>query len=188
MPIEERITAALSIDPSLAFEPGQPLEIETLVRAYYPDVLRLAGSFIHDEHTADDLAQETFIAAARSLETFRGDSKVKTWLFGITINLCRAHLRKQRRRDNLLRALQAVTHLHPRAPGPEDSAVQHETSSQLRAAVEGLDEKHRIPVILFYVHDLSVPEIARTLGTTAGTIYSRLHYARKQLRHLIRLE
>jgi RNA polymerase sigma-70 factor (ECF subfamily) len=59
--------------------------------------------------------------------------------------------------------------------------IRDETQAQLWAAVDDLDEKHRLPVILFYVHELSVPEISVILGVNSGTVHSRLHYARKQL-------
>jgi RNA polymerase sigma-70 factor (ECF subfamily) len=179
-------TAAIHIDLAHAFETGQTPDIETLVRAYYPDVLRLALSLLDDPHDAEDAAQETFIAAAAGLDGFRGDSKIKTWLFGIAINLCRAQRRKHARRRRLLGALEAVARLRSRSRSPEEAAVRNETGSRLRAAVAALDEKHRVPVILFYMHDLPIPEIARILETRPGTVYSRLHYARKQLHGLIR--
>jgi RNA polymerase sigma-70 factor (ECF subfamily) len=179
-------TAAIHIDLVHAFESGQTPDIETLVRAYYPDVLRLAMSLLDDPADADDAAQETFIAAAAGLDVFRGDSKIKTWLFGIAINICRAQQRKRVRRNRLLGALKAVTRLQSRPRSPEELAARGETSERLRAAVAALDEKHRVPVVLFYLHDLPVPEIARILDTRPGTVYSRLHYARKQLHGLIR--
>ena len=179
-------TAAIHIDLVNAFESGQTPDIETLVRAYYPDVLRLAMSMLDDPADADDAAQETFIAAAAGLDGFRGDSKIKTWLFGITINTCRAQRRKRFRRNRLVGALRAVARIAHRPRSPEDAAVRSETNDRLRAAIAALDEKHRVPVVLFYLHDLPVPEIARILETRPGTVYSRLHYARKQLHGMIR--
>lgn len=179
-------SAAIHIDLVHAFEAGQTPDIETLVRAYFPDVLRLAMSLLDDPGDAEDAAQETFIAAAAGLDGFRGDSKIKTWLFGIAINICRTQRRKQARRIRLQTALQTVTRLATRPRSPEETAIRHETGDRLRAAIAALDEKHRVPVVLFYLHDLPVPEIARIVGDRPGTIYSRLHYARKQLHGLIR--
>lgn len=188
MTFEERGARSIALEQIGSLESGQTLDIETLVRAYYPDVLRLAISITGAGPDAEDIAQETFIAAARGLDGFRGESKVRTWLFGIAINLCRAYLRRLRRQEALRHALEAVRILQPRPPSPEDLFARSETRARLRAAVDQLDEKHRLPVLLFYVAEFSVPEIADLLETSPGTVYSRLHYARKQLAQLVRQE
>lgn len=161
--------------------------IEDLVHNFYADVFRLAFSILEENSDAEDVAQDTFIAAARGLAQFRGEAKIKTWLFGIAINLCRSRLRKRRSRMALQHALQSIHLLHPRQPSPEEHAERTELRSQLWHAIQSLDEKHRLPVILHYLHDLSVPEIAETLAVESGTVYSRLHYARKKLHHLLKL-
>lgn len=186
MSFEKRITAALPIDHASHIETGETLEIETLVRVYYPDVLRLCESLLDDPADAEDAAQETFIAAACGLKGFRGDAKVKTWLFGIALNISRSLLRKHMRRANLRQTLQSVLRLQSPARSPEEQAVRSETNRQLQEAVRSLDEKQRIAVLLYYVHDLSVPEISKLLETNPGTIHSRLHHARKKLHHLVR--
>ena len=186
MSFDDRTAAAIHLEIVNAFESGQTPEIETLVRTYYPDVLRLAMSLLDDPGDAEDAAQETFIAASAGLDGFRGDSKIKTWLFGIAINVCRTQRRKQARRKRLQQTLQALTRLTNRPRTPEELAARNEIGARLRAAVSALDDKHRVPVVLFYLHDLPVPEIARILETRPGTVYSRLHYARKQLHGLIR--
>lgn len=187
MSLDDR-TAAIHLDLVNAFETGRTPDIETLVRAYYPDVLRLAMSLLDDPGDADDAAQETFIAAAAGLDSFRGDSKIKTWLFGIAVNICRTQRRKRARRSRLLAALQSIARPNGSRRSPEELAIRNENGDRLRAAVASLDEKHRVPVVLFYMHDLPVPEIARILDTRPGTVYSRLHYARKLLHGLVRDE
>lgn len=186
MSFDKRIAAALPIDQARHFETGETLEIETLVRVYYPDVLRLCESILSDPADAEDVTQETFIAAASGLSSFRGEARVKTWLFGIALNLSRSMLRKQKRRANLRQALQSVFRLPAPSRGPEDHALRSETSRQLQEAIHALDEKQRIAVLLYYVHDLSVPEISKLLETNPGTVHSRLHHARKKLHHLVR--
>ena len=69
------------------------------------------------------------------------------------------------------------THLPPRSKLPS----KNEVDQSIWNAVDGLNEKHRLPVILRYVHELTVPEIAHTLHLSQGTVHSRLHYARKEL-------
>jgi RNA polymerase sigma-70 factor (ECF subfamily) len=77
--------------------------------------------------------------------------------------------------------LQAL-HLHRLSSAtPEERILQSEVDRSIWAAVDNLDDKHRIPVILRYVHEFNVPEIARILDLNQGTVHSRLHYARQTL-------
>jgi RNA polymerase sigma-70 factor (ECF subfamily) len=159
----------------------QRVSIERLLREHYSYIQRLALSILGDPHEAEDAAQETFIAANRSLDRFRGDSSPRTWLTAIAVNTCRGRLRKRRTRQGLQHALQALHLAQPVPVSMEDAAIQQDTLRALRQAVAGLDDRHRLPVLLRYVHALSVPEIAAALKTNPGTIYSRLHYARHML-------
>jgi len=185
MPPEERIAASYPIDHLGARSPDAAREIETLVRAHYADVLNLTRSLLIEPADAEDAAQETFIAAALGLDSFRGDSLMKTWLFGIALNICRSQMRKEARLRKLQQAVRGLLKLQTRQRSPEEQAAQNETSERLKKAVQSLNEKHRLPVILFYIHDLPVPEIAALLETNTNTVYSRLHHARKQLKNLL---
>lgn len=157
------------------------LKVDRLVREFYPYIHRLALSILDDVHEADDVAQETFIAAHRFLAGFRNESNPKTWLTAIAINASRGRLRKRNARQALLNTLHAL-HLLKNLPAtPEQAAIQSEADQCIREAVDRLDEKHRIPLILRYVHELTVPEIAQILHLSQGTVHSRLHYARKHL-------
>jgi RNA polymerase sigma-70 factor (ECF subfamily) len=162
-------------------EPG----LERLVREHYTYIRRLALTILEDGSPeagaeADDAAQETFITVHRTLAGFRGDASLKTWLTTIAVNACRARLRKRKLRQRLQATLRGL-HLSQWLASPEETAAQNEVHHQIWQVVDSLDEKHRLPVILRYVHELSVPEIAASLGVSEGTIHSRLHYARKTL-------
>ena len=159
---------------------GDSLAIERLVQTHQQDVYRLALSILDDPDEADDATQEVFVAALRSLDSFRGDSSLKTWLFSITINLCRSRLQRGKSRARLRQILQSL--FWREQARPESEAIQHETDSDLWQAVHALDEKHRIPVILRYYHDLPVAEIAEMLHIPVGTVHSRLNHARERLR------
>ena len=160
---------------------GHALNIEHLVHEHYSYIHRLATSILDDPHEADDAAQETFIAASRSLDRFRGEASPRTWLTTITVNGCRGRLRKRKARQSLHSALQALHLAQPNPVSMEDAAIQQDAARLLHQAVAALDDKHRLPILLRYVHQLSVPEIAVALKTNPGTIYSRLHYARHTL-------
>jgi RNA polymerase sigma-70 factor (ECF subfamily) len=157
-------------------------DIESLVTAHYHYVHRLALSILDDPDEAEDAAQEAFIAASRGLTSFRGQSEVKTWLTSIAVNACRGRLRKRKARQVLTVTLQSLHLASSSPPSIESQTVQREADLQLWQAVDALDEKHRLVVILRYVHELSTVEIATVLDISLGTVHSRLFYARQQLR------
>ncbi len=157
-------------------------DIEALVYTYYDTIHRLALSILNDANEAGDATQETFIAAARALDQFRGQASLKTWLYTIAINQCRRQMRKRKRQQTLLNAWEAMRSLSPRPSLPEEIMTRTETEDLLRTAVTELKEKHRLPIILYYTHNMAAPEIAEILEMSEGTVYSRLHYARRQLR------
>ncbi|MFZ2098804.1 MAG: RNA polymerase sigma factor [Anaerolineales bacterium] len=157
------------------------LSFEYLVREYYPYIRRLAYSILDDMHEAEDAAQETFVAAYRSANSFRADAHPKTWLTAIAVNSCRGRLRKRKVSRTLTLALRSLHLQRQLPPTPEEKAIQGEIDLSIWQAVDALGEKHRFPVILRYVHQLDVPEIATILQLSPGTVHSRLHYARKKL-------
>ncbi len=160
-----------------------PRDCEELMLTYYDFVYRLAISFLLDEDEAEDVAQETFIQANLHLDHFEPCTSMKSWLAKITLNLCHSHYRRKKARQRLQDVLKVITfHLSSANPSTEDAVIQNERQRSLKTAVEALDEKHRLPVLLRYVHGLSVPEIALALDVNEGTVYSRLHYAHQKLR------
>ena len=159
---------------------GDALAIERLVQTYQAEVYRLALSILDDPDEADDATQEAFVAALRALDSFRGESSLKTWLFRITVNVCRNRLSRAQSRGKLQQILQSL--FTQEQAHPEKEAVRIESDSALWRAVRTLDEKHRLPVILRYYHDLPVAEIAELLHIPVGTVHSRLNHARASLR------
>lgn len=165
--------------------PSKVAEVEIvfnqLLIDYYPSIHRLALSILDDRNDADDMTQETFISAYYSLPEFRSESNLKTWLYSIALNACRGRLRKRKVQYGLVNTLQSLHLLNSPPSFPEQAVVQHESEQNLWRAVDELGEKHRLPVILLYVHELQVSEIAEILNLSQGTVYSRLHYARRKL-------
>lgn len=155
------------------------LDAETVVHDYYPYIYRLVASIVGDPAAADDIAQETFITAFSRLEQYDPDTNLRAWLSTIAVNKSRDRLRWERRQERLRQALQLLP--FRRAPTPEQLVVQGEGQTELWAAVESLAEKHRLPLILRYVHGLAVKEIADILEIKEGTVHSRLHYACKKV-------
>ncbi len=164
-------------------------EAAAFVSAYLPQVYRLALSILDDPAEADEATQEAFIAAFNARDGYRGEASEKTWLFSIAINACRRRLRKRKAREGLVQTLQSVFRVTGAGPThPEDTLIQREARSALWQAVEALGEKHRLPIVLYYDHNLSVAEIAQALDLPSGTVLSRLHTARERLRAALQNE
>jgi len=167
---------------------GDSLAIERLVQTYQGDVYRLALSILDDSDEADDATQEVFLSALRALESFRGHASFKTWLFSITVNVCRTRLGRRKNIGRLGQILQSLFLLNSKQTHPENVAMQNESGAELWRAIHTLDDKHRIPIVLRYFHELPVAEIAETLGVPIGTVHSRLNHARERLRTLLKEE
>jgi RNA polymerase sigma-70 factor (ECF subfamily) len=131
---------------------------------------------------AEEVAQDALLNALRSLDSYRGEAAFSTWLYAITVNICRNYLRKRRRQERVQWLYQGLVELFEDSPKTEESYVSQETRSNLFEAVNALDEKHRLPVILRYYHEYSILEIAQILDVPEGTVHSRLNNARNQLR------
>ncbi len=153
--------------------------LEAIMAEYYASIYHLCISILEDANEAEDVAQETFIAASMKLEDFRGDADIKTWLFSIAINRSRGNLRKRKAQQALKNVLQSVVTF---SKEPEEAALLTEKDEQLWQVVDSFGDKHRIPVILRYVHQMPISDIARILEVKEGTIHSRLFYAHQKIR------
>jgi RNA polymerase sigma-70 factor (ECF subfamily) len=161
---------------------GDAAAARELVQSFHPEILRLACSILDDPAEAEDVAQDVFLAALRSLDSYRGDAAFKTWLFSITVNLCRRRWRQRQARERLQQVLGTVLgRAHAPSSVPEEIVMNREDRSALWRAVDELGEKYRLPLALFYGQELSVAEIAQVLGIPVGTVLSRLHAARERL-------
>ncbi len=160
---------------------GDEHAIERFIHQYQLGVFRLAVSILRDEQDANDATQDVFIAALRAMERYKDYSTIKAWLYTITLNACRSRLRKRKNMENLNQAMAGLSQLE-KPHTPEDSLINSQKDQALWNALEKLGEKHRLPVLLYYYHDLPISEIAEILGTNEGTIHSRLFTARTRLR------
>jgi RNA polymerase sigma-70 factor (ECF subfamily) len=164
---------------------GDATAVEHFVQTYQQDVYRLALSILDDSHEAEDATQESLLAALRALDSFHGDSSIKTWLVSITVNVCRTRLQRQKRREQLKQVLNVIFR-RDSGPTVEEDAIRNESNRALWSAIHEMDEKHRIPIVLRYYHDLSVPEIASILQIPEGTVHSRLNTARRLLHDVLK--
>lgn len=166
------------------------LTLESLVREFYPYVHRLALTILDTGNPlsageAEDAAQEIFLQAARALPEFRGEASPKTWLTSIAVNHCRGRLRKRHSQLRVLNRFSVRRADNRVEDGPESSLSAIDEKRALWAAVDQLPEKQRVPILLYYVHDLTTAEIAIALKLPEGTVHSRLYHARRRLQALL---
>lgn len=152
--------------------------LEGLVREHQSVVYRAACLILRDEHAAEDVAQETFLRAARAADRLPPEGEVRPWLYRIAVNLALTRLRSRRREHQALERLASM----PQSGQSGDELFEHRMRRVVVAeALQRLPDRLRVPVILRYYLDLPEEEIARSLGIRRGTVKSRLHSARLAL-------
>ena len=164
-----------------------------LVRAYEKRVFRLVLRMLGgDRAEAEDVAQDVFIQVFKSIDSFRGESKLSTWMFRVATNHCKNRIKYLDRRargkkgelDELSEhgALESASMSSSATVArPDQQAEANQIEAIVRAAIAELDEDQRELVILRDVENLSYEEIQQITGLPEGTVKSRLHRARLQL-------
>ena len=160
---------------------GERRAFEELVIAYQHRVFGVALRMLGNRAEAEEIAQETFLRAHRALPEFRGEARLHTWLYAIASRLCLNRLASADRR--LVRGDDEAL---ATAPAGEPSAAamleRAELDAAVREAIAALPEERRIVVVLRDVEGLSYDEIGEALGLEPGTVRSRLHRARLDLK------
>lgn len=143
---------------------------EELVRTCQGQVYRFALHILRDRQLAQDVTQEAFLRAYRSLPRFRGDAKFTTWLYRIARNAAVDATRRSAHQRRLAE----------RAPGPVEEG-DPSLRVALAGAIEALPERLREPFVLIEVMGLTYREAGKVLGVLPGTLKSRMHAARRDL-------
>jgi RNA polymerase sigma-70 factor (ECF subfamily) len=165
-----------------------------LIDTYRDRVFSLLLRMIGSREEAEDIAQEVFVTVFKSIDQFRGDSKLSTWLYRVAVNHCKNRVKYLARRydratgalDEAAERLAAAQGGEPvaagRIPSPERALEGAETERLVQAAIASLEEDHRLVVILRDIEELSYEEICGITGLPEGTVKSRLHRARLALK------
>src|SRR3954447_22193158 len=162
------------VDPRLAqqLRRGDAEAGRRFVRDFYPGIYRYLLHLTGCRETAEDLTQETFVQAWRSLETLQDGGRLRPWLYRI------AH----REFLQALRSQPPVASLEEVSGGSEPRARDETKAVELRAILAGLPIEEREMVVLHYLEGYNSEEIARIMGVPAGTVRYRLSEARARLR------
>jgi RNA polymerase sigma-70 factor (ECF subfamily) len=167
---------------------GDDSGFEVLVKKHTSQIVGLAWRLVGNREEAEDLAQEAFLRLHRSLPTFRGDSRIGTWLYRTTTRLAIDHLRRERIKRKLFFFRQDND-----APDPVELAsdsrrdqrrelLAQEAMQTLRKGLNKLSSRQQVIFTLRHYEGLSLKEIAEHLGLETGTVKTHLHRAVTQLR------
>lgn len=175
---------------------GDVRAFETLVQRHYDQVYAFAARMVGTE-SAEDVAQDVFLRVYRALASYRGDASFTTWLYRITHNTCLDYRRRQRRERERWLPLEGSGEADDTAPlrwlpaeaaagaDPQARAEARELQQALQQALLRLSDKHRAVLLLHDVHGFRYEEIKDIVGCSLGTVRSRLHYARRELKRLL---
>jgi RNA polymerase sigma-70 factor (ECF subfamily) len=157
-----------------------PPSFDELFRELRGRVLAVCFQMTGDIAEAEDATQETFIIVHRALPGFRGEAAPATWVTRIALRVAARSRKRRRRRGGVSLARE---HAEDLAASPDPDALeQRDEVARVRAALAALSPDHRAVISLFAIDGLSHAEIADVLGIPEGTVWSRLHLARKKLR------
>lgn len=186
---EEKLVARLKRRDEAAFN--------ELIQLYQGRIYRLVFRMLGDRAEAEDLAQEVFITVFKSIDGFRGDSKLSTWLYRVATNHCKNRIKYLQRRargkkkefDEVAQhnALESAT-MNPTSQiaRPDEMLEAYQKEAILKAAIAQLDEDHRTLIVLRDIEHLTYEQIQEITGLAEGTVKSRLHRARHALRDKVR--
>lgn len=166
---------------------GETEAFEDLVRAHEKTVYNLALRMTGNLQDAEDMAQEAFLKAYRSLEEFRGESKFSVWLYRIVSNVCLDHLRRQSRRPSVSLTVEDDGGEQPQWDVPDESLSperlleQKLTREAVQKGLARLPEEQRQILLLREIKGLRYEEIGGILDLEPGTVKSRIFRARKRL-------
>ena len=184
-------------------------DLENCIELYGRDIYSFCCYLARSREEADELYQDTFLTAAQIAGRLDADGNPKSALLSVAANLWRNRCRKQSVRQRItgpvasLEQMREAGEFHTPtaaaaawepdrsvfppadalsgAPGPLDTVIAREEAQAVRQAVARLPDRYRLPVLLFYMEDLKIPEIAAVLHIPQGTVKSRLHKAKKLL-------
>src|SRR6476660_5980062 len=164
---------------------GDPSAFQAIVERHRSMVYRVAYQFAGNHHDAEDIAQDVFIKVYRSLDRFRHDAQVTSWLYRIVMNACIDHRRRSApagwapfTEDAELK----MANTPEESPGPEDQAYGGQIGEVLAAEIARLPPGQRVVFTMRHHEGLKLSEIADALGLADGTVKRQLHAAVHRLR------
>jgi RNA polymerase sigma-70 factor (ECF subfamily) len=161
-----------------------------LVERYQNDVYNLALRMTSSPHSAEDVAQDTFISAFRNIERFR-EGNFRAWLLRIASNASLDELRRRKRKggyslDEMMDAPDSTFEVQEEGRGPEAEAEAKELEALIQSGLSTLPDDQRLAIVLRDIQGLSYEEVAEAMKSSVGTVKSRISRGRSRLRDYLR--
>lgn len=169
--------------PVAAARAGDASAWDALFTRYQLPLYVYVFELLHHEQTALDVVQETFINATRYIRSLRDDSRFGSWLFSIAHQKCQQRWRKPRREEPLD---ESFSECSTEELLPVELLIRAEQEEEFMTLLNQLPEIHRSVLLLHFLEEFPLEEISRITNTSVGTVKSRLHYAKKSLRALLK--
>lgn len=169
--------------PVAAARAGSPDAWDALFQRYQLPLYAYVFELIRSEQPSLDIVQETFIKAARHLDSLREDDRFGSWLFSIAHQKCVDRWRKNGREEPL--EPEVAEALPDVESDPSELLIRREQEAEFMNLIEQLPLPQRSALLLHVVEDFTLEEIAHVTGASLGTVKSRLHYGKKALRTLL---
>jgi RNA polymerase sigma-70 factor (ECF subfamily) len=164
---------------------GDKDALAPLVERHYRRLYRIALGYLRQREDALDVVQEAFVKVFQAASRWDGSADAGPWLSRVTVNLSIDRWRRNKRRGQTFSPLAEGDHFEVLAdtrPAPDSGVASRESGERLRAALSTLPERQRAVVVLRHYQELSLEEIATTLGMSLGTVKSSLHRALHRMR------
>lgn len=160
---------------------GEPEAFDALIRAWEPRLAYYARRLVDDEAEAADVVQATWVRVVRGIGSLRDASRLAGWLYATLRRTALNHSRQTRRR--LARV--ALANGHVEDPATAGDEGRFDDAERVHRGLAKLDLPQRELLTLFFLQDLSIDEIATVVGVPGGTVKSRLHHAKRELRRVL---
>lgn len=167
---------------------GEKEAYRIFIERYEDKIFNLIYRYVGSYHSAQDIAQESFVKAFESLKSFRNDARFSTWLYRIAVNKCKDFLKDRRRDDVSLERIAAPASSRYSSPfdGPEEGFLRRERAMTINRAILALSPMYREAFLLRHMEGLSYYEMRKILGLPINTLKMRVFRARKSLRKMLK--
>lgn len=161
-------------------------ELENIIYAYGRDLYSFCRFITHNGHEADDLYQDAFLKLCEMRETLHIESNPKGFIMSVAYNIYRNNKRKlslrQLKTGKRISIDENLGDIPSKEPIIEEQLILDEKCRLIRSEVDKLADKYKIPILLFYMEGLSINEISHILKLPGGTVKTRIHRAKKNLK------
>ena len=155
--------------------------IDEIMNKYGQEILQLVYSYVNNKEVSEDLTQDIFVKCYKSLHTYKGKSKLRTWLWRIAINHCKDYIKSWYNKKVIV-AENESTYTGVQKESVEQKVIQNDEDRRLASAVMNLPIKYREVIYLFYFEELPIKDIAMVIEVKENTIKTRLKRAKELLK------